>query len=190
MPIGSFKNPLIYAIATLMITPHGTAQSSAGSKAVKPRDASSGQASGRDAATGMSTGRREASSGQASGREAASGQASGRKSGSVVAADFNYRDAQSGQASGRQDQFPKASGAVADEPQVQSNARNSAHATEALDSTTAGNNKAGNVQSNPMYKDNGKSGQNPLYESKDKSAYKDGEDPVTHTRPNNNKTNK
>ena len=57
MPIGSFRNPLIYAVATLMITPHGTAQAPAASKTVKPRETSSGQASGREAASGMATGR-------------------------------------------------------------------------------------------------------------------------------------
>jgi len=70
MPPGSFRSPVIASVVTLMITPHGTAQSSAGSKAVQPRDTSSGQASGREAATGMATGR-EATSGQTSDREAA-----------------------------------------------------------------------------------------------------------------------
>jgi len=173
MSLGSFRTPVIAAVVTLMITPHGTAQAPADSKTAKPRDTSSGQASGREAASGM---------------------ASGRKSGSVVAADFNHRDAhqdQPGNASGRQDQFPKASGAVAGQPQPQSNARNSAHATESItESGKAVNNKLANAQSNPLYKDNGMSGENPLYESKDKTAYKDGEDPVTRTRPGNNKTNK
>lgn len=69
MPVGAFRNPLIYAVATLMITPYGTSQAPSTSKTVKPREASSGHASGREASSGMATGRREASSGQASGRQ-------------------------------------------------------------------------------------------------------------------------
>lgn len=139
MAIGAFRNPLIYAVATLMITPHGTAQAPADSKTAKPREASTGQASGREAATGMATGR------------------------------------------------------ITDQAATQGslNARNSAHATESVtDAAKAGSNKAGNVQSNPLYQDDGKSGQNPLHQSKDKTAYKDGEDPVTRSHSGNNKTSK
>jgi hypothetical protein len=143
-----------------MITPHGTAQVPADSKTVKPREASTGQASGREAATGMATGRRESATGQASGREAASGMATGR---------------------------------ITDHAATQDslNARNSAQATESVtDAAKTGSNKAGNVQSNPLYKGDGKSGQNPLHESKDKTACKDGEDPVTRSHSGNNKTSK
>jgi hypothetical protein len=132
------------------------------------------------------------------------GTASDRKSGSVIVLD---REASSGQASGRQDQFPKASGAIADQgaegPQAQLIARNSAHATESVAAQSGSDQKhngsMAGAQSNPLYQPTGNSGANPLYESKDKSAlrtngnaapapqqYKDGEDGTTRTRPGNN----
>lgn len=75
---------------------------------------------------------------------------------------------------------------------VSLNARNSAHASEAVSG------KMLNAQS----ADSGRTGVNPLYEAKDKTAappsgnangskpvieYKDGEDGTTHTRPGNHK---
>ena len=105
------------------------------------------------------------------------------------------REAQSGMATGRRQHQPILT--VADD------SRNSAHASESLSAEqTVGKSKGNmqNVSSNPMYKDNTMSGNNPLYEPKDKQAapntggthetveYKDGEDMTTHSRPGNHKT--
>ncbi len=160
------------------------------------REASSGQASGREAQSGMSTGRRqyepsltreetsaaptspEAASGVQTAREASSGMATGRKSGSIQAGDFNRGP----------------------------NAKSSAHATETLDAAPGGSGVPAQTSkgSNPLYKESGSAGVNPLYESKDKTAaapepnatghavveYKDGEDGTMRYRPGNNKTAK
>ena len=90
----------------------------------------------------------------------------------------------------------------------------SAHATESLNASPMGKNELQQIaknhdgakngaQSNPMYKDTGMAGTNPLNESKDKAAvnpapkpheetveYKDPEDMTTRYRPGNNKTSK
>ncbi|HEU5352448.1 MAG TPA: hypothetical protein VFU55_12705 [Terracidiphilus sp.] len=84
---------------------------------------------------------------------------------------------------------------------VSRNSTGSAHGTQ---STNAQSNQAAprgsisNAHTNPMYKDKGTSGNNPLYEGKDKTVqpsphsgqqathevveYKDGDDPVMHAR--------
>lgn len=139
-------------------------------------------------------------SGVTTARETGSGMATGRKSGSVIVLDRNAvtapREAGSGIATGKQ--------AAQFNPREYS--RNSAHATESL-SLDAGSKDAAKMsqaQSNPMYKDSGKEGTNPLYQGKDKTAappaggngskpvveYKDGEDGVSHTRPGNHKPGK
>jgi len=186
-------------------------QSSAAS--VSEREASSGMATGkrqhqpvtitaREASSGMATGRVEGSqpnqpsayeSGVVTAREASSGMATGRKSGSVVAADYNYaaseREASSGMATGKR---------VSGDPHEYLNERNSAHATESLDAASKDAAKMSTVQSNPLYKDGGSVGTNPLYKGNDRTAapsgsgtkpvqYKDGEDGTTHTRPANHK---
>ena len=195
MKMHSFGKTVLYAAAFLMLAALAVAQAPATSKTVKPRDAASGQASGRDVQTGMSTGRRQyqpistreasaaptnpdATNSVQTAREASSGMATGRKSGSVIAADFNY----------------------------DRNAKNSGHATEKLDVAPEGTGEAkpSTMSSNPMYKDNGNVGENPLYQGKDKTAaapkpsatghdvveYKDPEDATTRYRPGNNKTTK
>jgi hypothetical protein len=48
MAIGSFGNPLVSSVATLMITPHGTSQAPSKSKTANPREASPGHAPGRE----------------------------------------------------------------------------------------------------------------------------------------------
>ena len=171
-----------------------TAREASSGMATGRREAASGQASGREAQSGMATGRRqyqplpirdasaaptspEATNSVQTAREASSGMATGRKSGSVIAADFDYK-----------------------------NAKNSGHATEKLDVAPegTGNAKPSPVSSNPMYKDGGNVGENPLYQGKDKTAaapkptatghdvveYKDGEDGTMRYRPGNNKTAK
>jgi len=145
--------------------------------------------------------------------EDSSKQPADRKSGSVVAADFDHRTARetgSGMATGRRQYQPL----TTRESNGDQSARDSAHATESVDGASmgknelkqeaenkaAGQNKMSSAQNNPMYKDSGKSGANPLYEGKDKAAaapapkshetveYKDGEDMTTRYRPGNNKT--
>jgi hypothetical protein len=171
-----------------------TAREASSGMATGRREAGSGQASGREAQSGMATGRRqyqplptreasaaptnpEATNSVQTAREASSGMATGRKSGSVIAADFNY----------------------------DRNAKNSGHATEKLDAVAgSGETQQTPKSSNPMYKDGGNVGENPLYEGKDKTAaapkpsatghdvveYKDGEDGTMRYRPGNNKTTK
>lgn len=165
------------------------------------RESSTPSVSEREASTGMASGKRqyspvsishESSAPAVSEREAQSGMASGRKSGSVIMTD---REAQTGMATGRRQHEPILT--VADE------SRNSAHAAESLSAEqTIGKSKDNmqNVSSNPMYKDNTMSGNNPLYEQKGKQAapkpatthetveYKDGEDMTSRNRPGNHKT--
>ena len=134
----------------------------------------------REASSGMATGRRQHEPITVTAREAGSGMATGRKSGSVVYMDRDATDA-----------------TAASQPEA--NARNSAHATESLKSDS----KLSNAQSNPLYKDSGMQGTNPMYQQKDKTAapassgapatpqaYKDGEDGTSHTRPGNHKPSK
>ncbi len=184
MKIRSYETGVLCAVAFLLVGSAAFAQTTTPSK-TKPQTSSAGTASDRKSGSVIVLDR-EASSGMASGR----------------------REASSGQASGRQDQFPKASGAIADQgadgPQAQFNARNSAHATESVAAQSGSDQKhkgsLAGAQSNPLYQSTGNSGTNPLYESKDKSAlrtngnaapapqqYKDGEDGTTRTRPGNNK---
>lgn len=120
------------------------------------------------------------------------------------------RDASSGHATGRVDQFPKASGATAlpsggHSTPSSAKSMGSAHATESLSASTpssSAEDAKGSKQSNPMYKENGNSGENPLFEQKDSVApkpksgaspsvqYKDPEDMTTRYRPGNDKTSK
>jgi hypothetical protein len=132
---------------------------------------------------------------QSNDREAQSGQASGRKSGSVIAVD---REASSGMASGRRQHEPVL--AATDK------SLGSAHAIESVTTpeppTDAKSDQTQKASSNPLYKDKGVAGTNPLYEAKDKQAapkpstshetveYKDPEDMTTRYRPGNNKTSK
>ena len=143
-------------------------------------------------------------------------QSTGRKSGSVVAADYKNaatRDNGSGMATGRRQYEPIT---ARESDASNEDARNSAHEAEPVDGASMGKNelqqeaennaatqkKTTAAQSNPMYKDSGMSGTNPLYEGKDKTAtapaskshetveYKDPEDMTTRYRPGNNKTTK
>jgi hypothetical protein len=129
-----------------------------------------------------------------SARETSSGMATGRKSGSVVAADraavTTARETGSGMATGKR---------VSGDPHEYVEPRNSAHATVSLDGDSKDPARSSDVQLNPLYKDGGTKGSNPLYEGKDRTAapasnngskpaeYKDGEDGITHTRPGNHK---
>lgn len=188
----------------------------------------------REAGSGMATGRtmtgQESESGQPSykesgvtaPRETGSGMATGRKSGSVIVLDresvTTARETGSGMATGRRsgsivvtgsDDDRKGAGASVGKPTLgdpheYANARNSAHATESLDARSKHAGNMSQAQSNPMYKDSGTQGTNPLYEPKDKKTsappssgngaqpveYKDGEDGVSHTRPGNHKPGK
>jgi hypothetical protein len=181
MKIRSYETGVICAIAFLLIGTAAFAQTTTSSKPAS-------QTSSASAATGRKSG-----SVIAADRDASSGMSTGR------------REANTGQASGRQDQFPKASGAITEQPGAgaQSNARNSAHAVESLSaSQPAGSSdkKLANAQSNPLYQPKGTAGENPLFEPKSKTAakpgsaapapveYKDGEDQTTRYRPGNNKT--
>jgi hypothetical protein len=203
MKFRSYETGVLCAVAFLLIGSAAFAQTTTASKPAS-QTSSAGAVSGRKSGSVIIVDR-EASSGTATqassvttAREASSGMATGR------------REASTGQASGRQDQFPKASGAIADENgnmQAAPNAKNSAHATESL-ATQSGSDqkhKAGmsGAQSNPLYQSSGTSGTNPLYEPKDRSTvktggsgtpapvqYKDGEDGTTRTRPGSNKVNK
>ena len=155
---------------------------------VSEREASTGMASGRrqhqpvtitarEASSGMATGRKTDSqdhesnspsafeSGVTTAREASSGMATGRRSGSIVVLEHDSvttaREASSGMATGRQ---------VSGDPHEYVNSRNSAHATESLDAGSKDAAKMSKAQSNPMYKDSGMQGTNPLYQGKDKTA--------------------
>ncbi|WP_109484927.1 hypothetical protein [Occallatibacter savannae] len=166
------------------------------SSAPQSRQASIPSVSEREAGSGMATGKRQHNPVNITAREAGSGLATGRKSGSVIAADYDAmtapRETGSGMATGK---------SISGDPHEYLNERNSAHAAESLDvdSKHAGN--MSSAQSNPMYKDPGTAGSNPLYQGKDKTAapagngtkpaeYKDGEDGTTHTRPGNHKPSK
>lgn len=107
------------------------------------------------------------------------------------------RDAQSGTASGRLQSAPSGQATAPSQPAGKS--LQSAHAVESVDGTQTAGDKKSAVNSNPMYKDSGNAGANPLYEGKDKTAaksgsghetveYKDPEDMTTRYRPGNNKT--
>ena len=131
-------------------------------------------------------------------RETGSGMATGRRSGSIIVhnddSEITAREAGTGMATGKQSaQF---------NPREYS--RNSAHAMESLDAGSKDAGKMSQAQSNPLYKDSGMQGTNPLYQGKDRTAappsggtgskpvveYKDGEDGVSHTRPGNHKPTK
>jgi hypothetical protein len=196
MKMRTVGKTILYTAGFLVLAALAIAQAPATSKTVKPRDAASGQASGREASSGMASGRRqnkplsahedpnvtptnsEATDGAATASEAAS-QASGRKSGMVNAADFK-KDL---------------------------NAKSSGHATESLavsDGASSSDPEKSTKTSNPLYQQSGNSGENPLFEPKDKTVtapkpnanapetveYKDGEDRNTRYRPGNNKTTK
>jgi len=114
--------------------------------------------------------------------EEGSNQPSAYESGVVTA-----RETGSGMATGKR---------VSGDPHEYLKSRNSAHATDDLDSKDA--EKLSEAQSNPMYKDGGLQGSNPPYQGKDRTAvppskdrvpagYKDGEDGTSHTRPGNHK---
>jgi hypothetical protein len=166
--------------------------------ASQDRQSSAPSVSERETSTGMASGRRQHQPAIITAREASSGMATGRKSGSVIMQDRESvtpaRETGSALPSGK---------AVSGDPHVNENARNSAHATESLDAGSKDAAKLSQVQSNPMYKDSGLQGTNPLYQGKDKTAappsgngskpvveYKDGEDGTTHTRPGNHKPGK
>lgn len=161
------------------------------------RQASIPSISEREAATGMASGRRQHQPVTVTAREASSGMATDRKSGSVIVLDndsvTNAREAGSAMAAGK---------IVSGDPHENLNSRNSAHASEALDAGAKDAGKMSESQSNPLYKDGGAKGSNPLYEGEDRTAapttgagtkpaeYKDGEDGTTHTRPGNHKPTK
>jgi len=147
------------------------------SKTVQPREASSGQAAG------MAVDHAGGNAGATAGPSAPD--AAQRKSGSIIVLDREGAAAQRKDGSIVHADFPRSAD------------RNSAHATESLSPS----NKAGTAE-NPLYKDGGKSGNNPLYEGKDAAnskpgtgasnaqPYKDPEDMTTRYRPGNNKTTK
>jgi|GEM_PF-2091707 len=162
-------NTGLTAAAFLLIGTLAVAQTAPTARTVKPREASSGQASGRQDQYGHASG----VAAPQSTRNTAQ-----RKSGSIIVLD---REAQTGQASGN---LQRKNGAInsADFPRSM-NARNSAHATESV--SPSNSSKKGE---NPLYEESGKSGTNPLYESGKQAAakpntkgtdvveYKDGED--------------
>lgn len=95
--------------------------------------------------SGMATGRRETGSGMATGKREAAVGSTGETAGQTAAP----RDISSGQASGKRQHEPVT-------------------ATEQGTGPATGKPKMSNAQSNPMYKDEGKSGTNPLHESEGK----------------------
>jgi hypothetical protein len=129
-----------------------------------------------------------------SARETGTGMATGRKSGSVIVLDRESvnagREAGSGMATGKR---------VSGDPHEYLQPHTSAHEAVSLDGASKDPGKMSEAQSNPLYKDGGTKGSNPLYEGKDRTAappssngskpadYKDGEDGIAHTRPGNHK---
>jgi len=163
--------------------------------ASQSRESSIPSVSEREAATGMASGRRQHQPITITARETSSGMATGRRSGSVIILDNDSattaRETGSGMATGKH---------VSGDPHeyvVESS--NSAHAAVSLDAASKDAAKLEKTQSNPLYKDGGTKGSNPLYEGKERTAapsgnngskpveYKDGEDGTTHTRPANHK---
>jgi hypothetical protein len=158
------------------------------------RESVSPSVSERETSTGVASGRRQHQPVTITARETSSGMATGRRSGSVIILDNDSvttaREASSGMATGK---------AVSGDPHEYLDSRNSAHATESLDGGSKDAGKMSKAQSNPLYKDGGMEGTNPLYQGKDKTAappsgngskpaeYKDGEDGTTHARPGNHK---
>jgi hypothetical protein len=152
------------------------------SKTVQPREASSGQAAGMAVDhAGDNTG---ATNAQGATAGPSAPDAAQRKSGSIIVLD-------------REGAAQRKNGSIIHADFPRSADRSSAHATESLSPS----NKAGTGE-NPLYKDGGKSGNNPLYEGKDAAnskpgtgasnaqPYKDPEDMTTRYRPGNNKTTK
>jgi hypothetical protein len=161
------------------------------SKIVQPREASSGQAAGMavDHAGGNGVRRMAGDNTGATNAQGATAgpsapDAAQRKSGSIIVLD-------------REGAAQRKNGSIIHADFPRSADRSSAHATESLSPS----NKAGTSE-NPLYKDGGKSGNNPLYEGKDAAnskpgtgasnaqPYKDSEDMTTRYRPENNKTTK
>ncbi|HEU5341068.1 hypothetical protein [Edaphobacter sp.] len=143
-------NTGLTAAAFLLIGTMAVAQTAPTARTVKPRDASSGQASGRITPPGDT----------ASKLHSHSNSANNRKSGSIIVLDREGQApvSEKGIGSGN---LQRKDGAIhsADFPRSM-NAKNSAHATESL--SPSNNSKKGE---NPLYEDSGKSGTNPLHES-------------------------
>ena len=169
-------------------------QTKAQPSSTQSRQSSIPSISERETSSGMATGKRQHQPVITTAREASSGMATGRKAGSVVAADFDSvtsaRETGSGMASGKR---------VSGDPHEYLEPHTSAHEAVSLDGGSKDAGKMSEAQSNPLYKDGGAKGSNPLYEGKDRTIappsgtgsnpadYKDGEDGTTHTRPANHK---
>jgi hypothetical protein len=198
------KARIVFHVAAVVVLAAAVAAAQTPKENAKPsqtgasqdRQSSTPSVSEREMSSGLASGRRQHQPATDTAREASSGMATGRKSGSVIVQDSESvtpaRDSGSALPTCRQ-----ASG----DPHVDENARTSAHATESLDAASKDPAKLSQAQSNPMYKDGGSEGTNPLYQGKDRTAapssggngcrpvleYKDGEDGTTHTRPGNHK---
>lgn len=157
-------NTGLTAAAFLLIGALAVAQTAPTARDVKPRETSSGQASGQITLPGDT----------ASKLHSHSSSANNRKSGSIIVLDREGQApvSEKGIGSGN---LQRKDGAIhsADFPRSM-NAKNSGHATEPL----APSNSAKQGE-NPLYEGSGKSGTNPLYES---GKYKDGEDHTTKTK--------
>lgn len=109
----------------------------------------------RETGSGMATGKKTEVSGdphEYSAREAGSGMATGRQAPSGAANGVTTsRETGSGMATGRRQHQPVTM-------------------TESTDATDKHKNNMSGAQSNPMYKDGGMKGDNPLYENKDKKV--------------------
>jgi len=163
------------------------------------RQSSIPSVSERETGTGMASGRRQHAPVTLTARETGSGMATGRTAGAQPGEGSNPLAAyESGVVTARETGSGIATGKrVSGDPHEYLESRNSAHATDDAVSKDAG--KLSDAQSNPMYKDSGLQGSNPLYQGKDRTAtppsnngpkpadYKDGEDGTSHTRPGNHK---
>jgi hypothetical protein len=198
------KARIVFHVAAVVVLAAAVAAAQTQKDKAKPSQTGASQepqsstpsVSEREMSSGMASGRRQHQPVTVTAREASSGMATGRKSDSVILQDRESvtpaRDSGSALPTGRQ---------VSSDPHVSENARTSAHATESLDAASKDAAKLSQAQSNPMYKDGGSQGTNPLYQGKDRTAappssgngskpvveYKDGEDATTHTRPGNHK---
>lgn len=190
-------NTGLTAAAFLLIGTLAVAQTAPNARGVRPREASSGQASGQMAPYDASRRPRTHSNSSnnykvkfpdadAAGKDPAYATSSnGRKSGSIIMHD---REAQTGQASGRKDgaiqsaDFPSSS---------QDKTLGSAHATE-----SRGPANGARQGENPLYQGNGGAGTNPIYRPAGQAGatshsaatgrvdYRESDDTITHAQAN------
>lgn len=139
---------LVLGITCASLLTYG--QSSAENQKKNPRDSATGQASGKSSVTTA----RETGSGMATGKTAQP--ATGPSQDAVIHRDLATREAANEQVTGQTE--------LRESP-----SKTSLGKTSAVDDWNAQNkNSMSGAQSNPMYKDNGMSGTNPLYQGSQK----------------------